>query len=152
MLVYHSSSTFIHSVYIKAYKTYIKSVTAPSSNRKVLPGYSISLHDPAPQQPHRRLWINLATSTAVAAPPASDPLNIPLCVSELRDVTGDQKHQKQQHMCDRGDRVVDAVVNPELMDKCRIDSAFKSELVELAITSVAETFGINLLGRMNRDG
>ncbi|KAJ3004854.1 UNVERIFIED_CONTAM: PIH1 domain-containing protein 2 [Siphonaria sp. JEL0065] len=129
----------------EGYKQFIKTATEnatqdPSSGgaqSSIKPGFRIETKE-ALSDLSRVYHVNFAVTDKLAAPPADDPLNIPICISEIR--TGEDKKSK----------VVDAIINPSVLEKCNKDSFFKSELINLVIDCVQETHRIKLSKRTNK--
>ncbi|KAJ3108925.1 hypothetical protein HDU97_009658 [Phlyctochytrium planicorne] len=97
---------------------------------KIEKGYCIKCINRPPKQPKQDVYINVASTKSIAPPPKDDPLNIPMCISQLRTgVSG-----KGDPYC-----IIDAVVNDSIIEKCANDGAFKRELLDLSAKSAKDT-------------
>ncbi|ORY50491.1 hypothetical protein BCR33DRAFT_713280 [Rhizoclosmatium globosum] len=124
----------------QAYREYIKSVTESANTPEeshIKPGFRLETKE-LNSDISKVYHINIAVTDKLEAPPAHDPLNIPVCLSEIR--TGEDKKSK----------VVDALINPAVLDKCNKDSFFKSDIINLVIDCIDETHGVKLSKRTNK--
>ncbi|KAJ3232874.1 PIH1 domain-containing protein 2 [Chytriomyces hyalinus] len=127
----------------QAYQQFIKSVTEqaqnPQSTSHIKPGFFVQTTESTDASSlARTFFVNIAQTEKIPSPPADDPLNIPVCISEIR--TCDDKRSK----------VVDAVVNSKVIEKCSKDSFFKSDLINLAMDCIKETHSVTLVKRTNK--
>ncbi|KAJ3238695.1 PIH1 domain-containing protein 2 [Chytriomyces hyalinus] len=127
----------------QAYQQFIKSVTEqaqnPQATSHIKPGFCVQTTESTDASSlARTFFVNIAQTEKIPSPPADDPLNIPVCISEIR--TCDDKRSK----------VVDAVVNSKVIEKCSKDSFFKSDLINLAMDCVKETHSVTLVKRTNK--
>ncbi|KAJ3068493.1 PIH1 domain-containing protein 2 [Podochytrium sp. JEL0797] len=126
----------------QAYQEYIKSVKQSAeeeanSHRHIKPGFRIETKEV--ESDLSRVWhVNFAVTDKLAPPPKDDPLNIPICLSEIR--TAEDKKSK----------VVDAVINPAVLEKCTKDSFFKSDLINLVVDCIKETHNVTLSKRTHK--
>jgi hypothetical protein len=80
---------------IKAYKKFISNMktnaeSAAKQDRLAKPGFAIRCPSYTPSTTEQRhvLFINVALSSKIGPPPDDDPLNIPICMSEIRTGPG----------------------------------------------------------------
>ncbi|KAI8832203.1 hypothetical protein BC829DRAFT_494258 [Chytridium lagenaria] len=95
-----------------------KQFSKPQQSTLLEPGYCLVCS--ASSNP-RLVFINIAKSLKIAAPPKDDPLNIP------------NVFIKSDHA-----RVIDCIVNNSVFADCEKDSKFKRDIIDLALQSVQE--------------
>ncbi|KAJ3212815.1 hypothetical protein HDU67_003620 [Dinochytrium kinnereticum] len=119
---------------LQAYKKFIVNIRKQAQAEKeakpklVEPGFCVK-YAARSSKLDKPVFINVVKSKRIAAPPENDPLNIPMCLSTVREhITADGKSA----------RVVDCVVNSAIIERCQSDSLFKADLTALAVYSVRE--------------
>ncbi|KAI8612708.1 PIH1 family [Chytriomyces sp. MP71] len=127
-----------------AYQEYVQTALQEASanlqaQSHIKPGFSVQTTEANDTATLARTWhVNFAQTTRLPAPPKDDPLNIPICVSEIRTAE------------DRRSKVVDIVVNVDVMEKSVKNSFFKSDLINLGMDCVKETHAVTLVKRTNK--
>ncbi|KAJ3341415.1 PIH1 domain-containing protein 2 [Entophlyctis luteolus] len=122
----------------QAYERYIQQVSrdaanlAKTSRADLAPGFCIRTRPADAQLVTSQFYVNLAATTRLPAPPANDPLNIPIYVSEFRVAK------------DKTFRTVDVLVNTSIIARARECLSFRDDLIALAIGCIQETHSVHL--------
>ncbi|KAJ3140372.1 PIH1 domain-containing protein 2 [Physocladia obscura] len=129
----------------QAYQEFIKNVADDAkkncdANSFIDPGFYLETKesDTSSFTLSRPYFVNIAVTSKLPAPSENDPLNIPICISEIRTGT------------DKWCKVIDAVVNPKVLEKTAKDPFFKSDLINLVVDCIKETHGVSLKKRTHK--